>query len=254
MKRTFIYVLAVILCFCALACKKTPPKLDSKQCTKAKGYYQLGVSYMNADDSTSALEEFLKAEEMCPADPDLQNAMGLIYYSKEKFDKAITHLKKAIELDPENSDAKHNLGVLYLYLNQYDSAITLFQEALENDLYRNQANTLNALGWAYFKKKNYLKAEAFFNQTLDRDRLYLPAYVNLGKVYIALERYQDSTAILEKALQLNPYYAEAHLDMGISYMKLGNNEKAVFHFKKALEYEPLGKIGSQAQEFLNLLE
>ena len=77
---------------------------------------------------------------------------------------------------------------------------------------------------------------------------------NIAKVYMNLERYEDAIAELNKALAINEYYVEALLDLGICHLKVGEKEKARENFKKVLEIDPLGKLGSQAQEYLNLLE
>lgn len=254
MNRRILYIFLIAVCAIAISCGKKAPSLDSKECEKAEGYFFLGVSFMNNDDPTTALEELLKAEKLCPNDPRIHNAMGLVYYAKERFDKAILHFQKALLLDPEDSDAAHNLAIVYLYLNRYDEAIALLLGALESDVYRNQANSLNAVGWAYYKKNDYIKAEEFFRKTLEHDRMYLPAYDNLAKVYISLSRFKDAETELVRALNLNEFFIEARLDLGIVYLKSSQQAQACEQFSKVLGIDPLGKLGAQAQEFINLLE
>ena len=253
-KRGIFPIIAIVICILAISCSKKPPKLDTKPCNKAKGYFQLGVSYMNADDPISALEQLFKAEKLCPHDSETQNAIGLIYFSKERFEKSIKHFKLALAAKPDYSDAHHNLGVVYLYLNQYDDAINSFTLALQNDLYRNQANSLNALGWAYYKKKDYVNAEKYFKETLEHDRLYLPSYDNLGKVYMALNRFEDALVPLDKAISLNANYVEAIFDRGVCFFKLGLKNKAKSDFEKVKQLDPLGKFGIQSEEYLKLME
>jgi tetratricopeptide (TPR) repeat protein len=253
-KRGLIYSLILLICLIGLSCAKKKPKLDTEPCKKAKGYFLLSVSYINADDPTSALEQLFKGQALCPHDPEIQNALGLVYFAKQRFAKAVNHFELALQYAPDDSDARHNLGIVYVYLNRYDEAIVSFKIALENDLYRNQANSLNAIGWAYYKKGEYTEAEGYFKKTLEHSRMYLPAYDNLAKVYIALDRFEDAIKELTHALELNDLFPEARLDLGICYLKLGDKEKAKEQFKKVLATDPLGKLGSQAQEFLKLLE
>jgi len=254
MKRGIFLAIAILVCIFSISCSKKPPKLDTKPCNKAKGHFQLGVSYMNADDPTSALEQLLKAEKLCPHDPETQNALGLVFYAKERFDKSITHFKLALSYKEDFSDAFHNLGIVYLYLNRYDESISCFKSALTNDLYRNQANSLNALGWAYYKKKDYVNAEKYFKETLEHDRLYLPAYDNLAKVYILLERFEDALVPLDKVIKINANFIEAIFDRGVCFFKLGFKGKAKTDFEKVRELDPLGKFGTQAEEYLKLME
>lgn len=255
MKRVLVFTLALIMCFFMVSCaSKKKPRMDTKSCDKSNGFYKFGISYFASNDATSALGQLLKAEELCPHDPKIQDALGLVYYSKERFPKAIEHFQKALKWDPNFSNAAHNLGIVYLYLNRYDEAIALFQNALSNDLYRNRANSINALGWAYYKKKDYEMAEKYFKETLEHNRLFYEAYGNLAKVYLSLDRVDDAIDQLSKVLQLYKFYPEAHLDLAKCYIKKGQSQDAVEHLKKVLSIDPLGPLGTQAQKLLNLLE
>ena len=246
-------VAAVISLFVLTACASTQHVSEDNQRQALSGY-RSAVAWIYHGDSTAALEELLKAEKLDPFSADIQNALGLVYFSKEKYAQAIEHFQRAIQLDPNHADAHHNLGTVYIYQGRYDQAITEFDTALANDLYRNRAATLNSLGWAYYKKRDYLKAEENYKKCLDHDRMYLLAYVNLAKVYIALERWEEARQLLETVLRLKPDYLEAMLELGKVFQKVGQPEKAKQLFKKVLEIDPLGQYGARAQEYLSLIE
>jgi Tfp pilus assembly protein PilF len=229
-------------------------RVSEENARKAQGYFDMALAQMTRGDATGALDDLLKAETLNPYDAEIQNALGLVYYSKEKYDKAVTHFQKALEFDPKHSDTHHNLGHLYLTQGRFDLAIVEFNKALENDLYRNRAQTLNALGFAYYKKRDYLKAEQTLKRCLDHDRLYFLAHGNLGKVYIALERFEDAQATLEKALQLRAVFPEAMLDLGLVYWKQGKKQQAIDLFKKVKQFDPIGEFGARADEYLGLFE
>ncbi|NLH48209.1 MAG: tetratricopeptide repeat protein [Myxococcales bacterium] len=252
--RVIRYIILICLSLSVVAASCGRPHVGADDARKAKGYYELAVASMNGGDATGALNELLKAVEINPYDPDIHNALGLVYYSNEKYTKAISHFQKAIELDPQHSDAHHNLGHLYLTQGRYDLATAEFQQALENDLYRNRAQTLNALGYTYYKKRDYLKAEETLKGCIEHDRLYFLAYDNLAKVYIALERYDDARPILEQALQMQPLFPEAMLDLGLVYWKINKKNQAVDLFKRVKQIDPLGEFGARADEYLGLLE
>ena len=44
---------------------------------------------MNSNKSTDALKHLLDAVKLCPHDPEIHNALGLIYFAKERFPKSI---------------------------------------------------------------------------------------------------------------------------------------------------------------------
>ncbi len=220
----------------------------------AKSSYDLAMAFFKSDKGPQAIGEMLEASKLDPYSAEIQNGLGLLYYHKERFEKSEAAYKKAIELDPAYSDARHNLGTLYLYLGRYPEAVSQFNEALTNDTYRNQANTLNSLGWAHFKMQDYVVAEKHFKEVIKRDRKYLIAYDNLAKVYMATNRIDDAILQLGYVFKQAPFYPEANLDMGICMLKKSNQVKAREHFLKVLQVDPTGKLGAQAQEYLNLLE
>jgi type IV pilus assembly protein PilF len=220
----------------------------------AKSSYDLSMAFFMSDKGPQAIEEMLEASELDPYSAKIQNGLGLLYFYKERFEKSEAAYKKAIELDPEFSDAHHNLGTLYLYLGRYPEAVSQFSEALTNDTYRSQSNSLNSLGWALLKMQDYVAAEKHFKDVIERDRKYLIAYGNLAKVYMATNRIDDAVVQLEYVFLQAPFYPEANLDMGICMLKKNNQVKAREHFLKVLQIDPTGKLGAQAQEYLNLLE
>ncbi|MBZ0270399.1 tetratricopeptide repeat protein [bacterium] len=239
----------------ATACggdKKPEVKPDKQK--EAESHYELCMAYFQAEKGSEALEECEKARDANPYDSQIHNALGLIYFHKERFEKAEAAYNEALRLDPKNSNARHNLGTLYLYLGRYNEATSSFTEALADDTYRNQANTLNGLGWAAYKQQDYVRAEQYFKEVLDRDARYLIAYDNLAKVYMATDRYDEAIEQLNYVLTLNAEYPEAHLDLALCFIKKNDKEKAREHLLKVLEVDPLGKLGRQAQEYLNILD
>lgn len=249
--QKFLFLFPALL-FLGLACQTN--KVDEKSARLAKGYFEMAVAYMQGGDATGALGELLKAVEYNPYDPEIRNALGLVYYSKGKYAKAIEQFQMALQLAPDHSDTHHNLGHLYLTQGRYDPAIQEFQAALDNDLYRNRAQTLNAMGFAYYKKRDYMKAEEVLKNCLDHDGLYILAYDNLAKVYIALDRFEEAQEYLEKVLKIQPFFPEAMLDLSLVYMKLGVREQARDLLKRVKEIDPLGEYGRRADELLEMLQ
>lgn len=248
------FILLALFAAVFTACGNRKPSVNLYKQREAKSYYQQSLAFFSADKGSQALEEIQTSISIDPYRPAAYNVMGLIYYHKERFEKAERAYKKAIELDPEFSDAHHNLGTLNVYLGRYDEAINQFKEALANDVYRNIANSMNALGWVYLKKQDYIQAELAFKDVIERDRKYLIAYDNLAKVYMATNRFDDAIFQLNAVLRQSPMYPEANLDMGICLLKKEDTAKAREYFLKVVQRDPLGKMGAQAREYLNLLE
>lgn len=251
-KKVVVLTLCSIFFFTSLCC--AGKDVNPKKAKEAEAYYLRAISYMQKNKPQEALLNLQEAIKLNPKDPRFFDAMGLNYFAMETFDKSEESYKEALKINPKYTDARHNLGVLYNHLGRYDDAIREFELALQDELYRNRANTLNALGWAYYKKGDYKNAEDAFKKTIKHDRMYLIAYDNLGKVYIDSKRYSEAVEILNQVLKLKSNYPEARLDLGIAYLKLGKTDEAKTEFESALALDPEGIIGKEAKKYLELLK
>ncbi len=99
---------------------------------QARAARDLGDRYLARNDTSKALEQYLKALEMNPDDPYLHYVLALTYDRKEVLDKAEHHLKEAIALKPDYSDAYNYLGVIYFRQGKVNQAIEAYNKALEN--------------------------------------------------------------------------------------------------------------------------
>jgi len=146
-------------------------------------HLRLGVSYFSEGNTTSALQELLKAKELSPDDPQVYNIIGLIYFKKKEHNKAIDNFKKALTLDLKFSEAHNNLGTVYMDLRQWDDAIFEFKEALSNDLYSTPERAYCNIGWAYYKQGDIGKAIDNYKNALKLSPDFVLAHYNLGISY-----------------------------------------------------------------------
>ncbi|HKS95774.1 MAG TPA: hypothetical protein VJV74_06515 [Terriglobia bacterium] len=91
------------------------------------------------------------------------------------------------------------------------------------------------------------KALDFFQQSIDRDPRYAPAYAGLASVYGILPHYQSvdvqdtqrkAEAAARHALELDDDLAEAHATLGLLDVVNGAPEQAPGEFRRALELNP----------------
>ena len=65
--------------------------------------------------------------------------------------------------------------------------------------------------------------------------------------------YKKAVQYLKKTVELSPKYAEAYVYLGIAHLKLDEKAEAKEALGKAQQFDPYGKFGAQAQEYLQLL-
>ena len=250
-KRNIISVLiaVLILASCAPTASVTPQ--DKKKADAARN---LGEAYMSERRYSAALAELYKAEELNPDDPILHNDLGLIYMAKEKFDLAIVHFQKAIDLKPEYSVAKNNLGSAYLVMKEWDKAIAVLEQVTGDLLYATPHFPLANLGWAYFNKKDYKKAQQYLEEALRLEPEFYIAQLNLGRVYLAAGRPYQALALFEKLAPRNPKNPVLLLNLGKAYRLLGDYNSARLTLKGAIEFTEDTELALEASRELNKLQ
>jgi tetratricopeptide (TPR) repeat protein len=163
-------------------------------------YFNRGVGYRTLGDYKKALEDFLEAGRLNPADPDCKtnelaararkgskpyvsfipsNAADYIkrgkgYLQKGAHDNAIADFNDAIILDPKNADAYEGRSEAYKSMGNYDKAIADCDKAISLRSY--DPSFYKTRGEAYRGKGDNEKANADFKdaekwQSIKEDRV-----------------------------------------------------------------------------------
>ena len=213
----------------------------------------LGERYYAANQSSKALEQFLRALEFNPDDPFLHYDLALAYVDKKQFETAEIHLKEAIRLKPDYSSAHNYLGVLYFRKGKVDLAIESYKKALSNLLWtKPQLAQLN-LAIAYLSLKQYQKAVVHFQEAINLVPSYVDAHNGLGQAYEGLRMYGEARLAYEKALEYNPAYTRALLNLGKLLYRSGEKQKATEYLDKVVKLEPNSARASEAMGYLRSL-
>jgi len=112
---------------------------------------------------------------------------------------------------------------------RYDAALEKLLE-VEKKFPGNPAN-LNLLGAAYTKKKDYAKAQTYFEETLAKEPKFFPALFNIGELLFLQRRYAESAAYFENMLNADPRNELLQFKVFLSQLQVGETEKA----KKSLD-------------------
>jgi type IV pilus assembly protein PilF len=217
---------------------------------KADADRNLGEAYLSQRNYTAALGELLNAEKLNPQDPLLQNDLGLVFMAKEKYHLAVQHFQKAVQLKPDYSLAKNNLGSAYLVLKQWDKAIPVLEEVTNDLLYATPQFPLSNLGWAYYNKGIYGKAEKYLKKALALKPDFFIAQLNLGRTYLASGQLNEAIAILNEAAKKEPKNPALLLELGKTYRRLGDYDDAVLALKGAIKYAEDSDVAVKAADEL----
>ncbi len=214
------------------SCASAPTEVDIK---KAETLNNLGYAYLNDGKVNEAFIEFQKALLLNPNNKETLNYLGYISTRFKKYDEAISYYKRAISLDPNYADAVHNLGVTYAEMEAWDEAIKCFKAALGNPVYSTPAQAYSNLGYAYYRKGDFVNAEMSIKDALLRNPVFPMAMYIHGLIYI--ETHNDQLAIEEfkKAIGILPDYSDAHWELAKIYLRMGQKARALKHFEVVAE-------------------
>lgn len=141
------------------------------------------------DRPDDALEEFQRAIQLRPDEPELHEARGELLLKKKDYDEAQTELEASLHLDPARPRTLSLLGRLYVLKHENEKAVPFLEKSLRYEPDMPDANDL--LG---------------------------TAYVRLG---------QDAKAIplLQKAIPID-FYGDIHYQLYVAYRRLGKTQLA----------------------------
>ncbi|MCB0412201.1 MAG: tetratricopeptide repeat protein [Bdellovibrionales bacterium] len=219
---------------------------------RAELHLQIGTSLMSQGQYPRAMAELLKAQELDPKNPVVQNNLGLSYLVRGRLKEAEQHLRKAVELNPKYTEARNNLGRILLDEHKYTEAAKELKLAALDLTYPNPASPLANLGEAYFALKQYSLARKTLAESIRYRRENCSAVTYYGRSLFELKQYAPASQALDEAvricnpeLQQEPYYFSS-----LSHLQNGNLDMARSRWKESLENCPRGKYAGAIRNLM----
>jgi len=156
--------------------------------------------------------------------------------------------KQPLRIKPDYAAAKNSLGGVYLVKKEWDTAIAILKEATENLLDPSPHIPLSNLGWAYYNKKDYARAESYYSAALKKAPKYIIALRGLGRTYLTTDRPAKAAAVFEKAVQYQPGLAVLYFDLARSYALIDNYKKARAAYQRVIEIDPDTDLAEKARQ------
>jgi TolB-like protein/Tfp pilus assembly protein PilF len=160
--------------------------------------------------------------------------------------EAVGHFSEAISLDSQYALAYVGLADAYVLLGRYgalDSRDVLAnaeiatERALELDDQLGEAYA--SLGTVRYLQRDYHSAKGAFEQALDLNPSYAPAYDGYGLLMKwGLARTEEALELHRKALELDPLSIPIHMAVVEDYHELGRFEEVLAGCKRIIEIDP----------------
>jgi tetratricopeptide (TPR) repeat protein len=168
----------------------------------------------------------------------------------EPIDQIDRPSARSVPYKPETASRQ---GVQKLFLaaveaeerGEKKSAIGLYEEILERDL--NYAPAYINLGTLHFHLRQYARAEELYRQATVSDPGYVLAFFDLGNVLDELQRPDESIAAYRQAVTLAPGYADAHYNLALAHERLGQRRPALRHWQAYVRLDGNGPWADHAR-------
>jgi len=153
-------------------------------------------------------------------------------YKNRGVEFALKMYTRAIELDPTYVRAYAGIAdccsFLFMYVGSQDphreEADRMSQKALELDSESAEAHA--SRGVACSLKKNFVEAEAEFEQAIRLDPTLFEAYYFYARICFEQGKLEKTIQLYEKSIEVNPQDYQAPLLVAQIYSDLGDEEKA----------------------------
>jgi len=201
---------------------------------------------MSAQEQEAAREAAKKAEKRKQASAEVQALFegALKLASEGKNEEAIEEYKKALEKDPEQPNILGNMADTYSKMGKEAEALEAFQKAIalkpdDAALYTNMGVVLSKMG------KNAESQEAFKKAASLNPGASAQNFYNIGATLVNNGKTAEAIESFKQALAADPNFAEAYYQLG---MCLSGKPETMQEAIKALQkYIEIGKKPDQVQ-------
>lgn len=177
-------------------------RADLTQAQRADTFGELGRLYHTYDFYDPALEQYQRAEQIQPQNPQWPYLEGQALRSLNRLDQSVARFRHALELDPDQVPVLVRLGEVLNDLDRPEEAEAPLRRALELD-------------------PQTAAASAALAQSLVKRNVQL----------------DEAVQLLEQALKQQPDATQLYTPLGLALRDLGRTDEALTRFEKVGEGE-----------------
>jgi len=181
----------------------------------------------------SAVKILTEAKVRYPSSPRASLALADLYYDKELWGLALESYQEAEKKGAEDFATLTQISRCFGKLNQEKSSIQYLTRILQQ--YPDSTDTMDDLGWMYFKTHQLDKGEKVLLQGIAKVGAQRGLTMTLGTIYSGMNRYARSREYYQKSVD-DALHAGDRNFAAIAYYNLSLLEHGFFHFNSALRY------------------
>jgi len=210
--------------------------LVKKNSKDAMAYYQLGIAYLQSEQTDSANYFFNEGIKNVSGDPFCYIGLARVQFEKKNLSDAKANLDKAVTLS-QGKNAKVFAEAAKAAVRQTnknaDWAIEYINKAKQIDSKNPEFYLVN--GQALLEKGDGGAAASMYDKAMELDPK--SAYFNYitGRLYMRARSFDVAKTNFEKSILLDPMFAASYSELGDIAYKQNNYDEASAKYKKYID-------------------
>jgi tetratricopeptide (TPR) repeat protein len=184
--------------------------------------FDLGIQEDDMQLYEDADRTLALAEQLNPNDPQVLYAVGRVKLDLGQLSPAEEKLRAYLKAAPNDASAHYGLGRVLQMGLQFDQARVEFQHSI--NLQPIQTEAYYQLGDIALVQGDFAEAISEFSKTLARDPRHGGALTGTGQAYFKQKQYSKAEEFLERAVASAPEYETAHYYLGLTLARLGRKD------------------------------
>ena len=199
-------------------------------------YYSKGLCEFQLEDYNSALNSFLRSNELRQNDGIIKeylilNNIGRCYDKIKQYEKAIEYfIQSFLSSESKYYIAFYNQAMSLLKIKDKSFEAKKIFESIHDDHNSDFAPAYYGLGLYYVALNEKKFALDYFDKCISLDPDFLDAYLKKGNCCHRLKRYTESINCFDYVISRNPEYLN-----GIAFFNKGNSLKEIKRIEDAIE-------------------
>jgi tetratricopeptide (TPR) repeat protein len=226
-------------------------------------YYRRSTANQALGNVGDAIIDLSMYIENMADDDKLYSMRGDLYFEAERFHEATEDYKRAVELNPNQPEYWFNLGLIGIETDELEEALGAFDEVISlepemADAYFRRAETYERMADAYEDAEDEEQASLTWESAIDDyttilelDPENLMATERRGIVRVHIGEFEAAIEDLSTVIEANPESAEFFYHRATAWVEIGEWQEAKADVETALE---LGLEADLQEAAENLLE
>ena len=194
-----------------------------------------GSRALQQGDYAAAESAFRQALSGAPRSVEILNDLAIAIARQGREDEAISLYERALRIKPGDAITRRNLGVAYFRAHHYKKALPLlesFSRATPT------FQSLDLTGIDLFALDRYTESAVYLERASQLQPQDIPTLDILGKAYWRAKNYSGVTQVFNRIMAINPGSPEAHFMLGLAYDTTSREDDAYKEFQAALAADP----------------